>query len=472
MAEKNNISEEREHKRTRLAAGMFEGPVVPLIIRLAVPMFLGMAVQLLYNVVDTLWISRIDMNDPSLVGGSGMVFPIIFLAMAIANGLAVGVSSLVARAIGEKNHDILNKTAETGLFMAAIASAVLIIVFYIFTDDMIRLLGASGDYFLHAREYMLYIIPAGVVVFVMNVFIGILQGEGQMKYVMVAMFIGTFGNIILDPVFIFVLDMGIRGAALATTIAQAISCVYLLIFFLRGGSTIRIELHIRNVSRKVMGQITAIGLPQALGMILMAFSFLVYNRVVIFIDPNAMTAMTLTGRIEQAVLMPIFAVSSALVTLVGQNAGRGLLDRVKEFWIAGIKLAVVVVFFMATLLFLTAPFIYRAFSEVPEVQHYAVLQTRIVIYTFMCASVGILAGSVFQGLGYPIQSMMMMIMRIFGFSVPFVLLFVYVLKLGMYGVWFGFIIGNVTGGLLGYFWTHSILGKLKAGILKVRTTMA
>ena len=119
-------------KSAKTVIGMFEGPVRPVLIRLSLPILAGMVFQLLYNIVDTIFVSRIDLADPSYVGGVGLIFPLIFLFIALGNGLAIGVSSLVARAIGEQNHEILDKTAESGLFIGSILSLLVLIALPLF----------------------------------------------------------------------------------------------------------------------------------------------------------------------------------------------------------------------------------------------------------------------------------------------------------------------------------------------------
>ncbi|MCK5201022.1 MAG: MATE family efflux transporter, partial [Spirochaetales bacterium] len=156
--------------------GMFEGPILPLIIKLSAPIFAGMIFHLLYNITDTMWISRIDLSDPSYVGGTGIIFPIIFLAIAISNGITVGISSLVARGIGERNRAILNRTSESGLAIALILGVLVVIAGYVFDESIVRILGAEGDFFIHGLEYFRYIIPVAVLMFISSVFNGILQG--------------------------------------------------------------------------------------------------------------------------------------------------------------------------------------------------------------------------------------------------------------------------------------------------------
>ena len=442
---------------------MFEGPIHPVLLKLGTPIFAGMMFQLLYNITDIVWISRIDLNDPSYVGGTGMIFPIIFLAIALGNGILIGVSSLVARGIGRKDHEILERTAESGFVIAAVFSVIILIVGYVFGARLVGLLGAAGDYEKHALEYLYMITPAAVIMFFLFVFNGILQGEGLMKRVMQAMIVGTIANIILDPVFILVLDMGVRGAAVATDIAQLLSLVYVVRVFLKGQSSVTVKWSHRYIDLKVMKEIAAVGLPQVVSQLSMSVSFLIFNRVVIGIDPLALTAFSLCGRFDQIVIMPVFALGAALLTMVGQNWGRGNFERVRKIWWTAVFSAIIVVMAMATILFVLAPVIYPLFTGIPEVVRYAVLQTRIMEYTFVFVVLGILARSAFQAVGKPIPALVITVLRLLVIAVPAVYFFVLVMDLGIIGVFLGLITGNVIAAVISLVVVPREIGKrLKA----------
>ncbi len=449
---------------------MFEGPVLRLLARLASPIFFGMLFQLLYNITDTIWVSRIDLGDPSYVGGTGIIFPFLFLAIALSQGIVVGTSSLVARAIGEENRQVLDKTAESGLAVGLIVALAVAIPTYVFATDILRLLGAEGDYLVHGLEYLRFIVPAGVLLFVSSTFMGILQGEGMMKYVMIAMIIGTAGNIILDPVFIFVLELGVRGAALATTVAQTLAVGFILSVFIRRKTQVEVHWKMANIEWRTIEKILAVGLPQSAGMILMALSFFFFNRVVMSIDPLALTAFALCGRLDQAVLMPIFAIGAALVTMIGQNAGRGNFERVREIWWKSLLTATGLVGLSAAAMFALAPRIYPFFSDIDQVVGYAVLQTRIVEFTFMFAVIGILSRSFFQAIGHPLPALLITTSRLLLLAVPAMLLYVYVFDLEIYGVWLGIITGNVLAAGMSALWISRTLRQLQEGTLRAAKT--
>ncbi len=451
--------------------GMFDGPILPLLIRLSLPILAGMFFQLLYNIVDTWFVSRIDLLDPSYVGGVGLIFPLIFLFIALGNGLMVGVNSLVARAIGEKNSDVLDRAAESGFFIGLILTILSVGAVFLFGGNFVMRLGAEGDYYIHGWNYLKHITPAAPFIFFGNVFIGILQGEGQMKKVMNAMILGTVINIVLDPVFIFLLNMDVRGAALATVLGQAGSFVYVLSVFLKQQSSIRIHWKISNISRSIMGNIISIGLPQSMAMILMAVSFIFFNQLVISIDPLALTAFSLFGRFEQLVLMPSFALSAAVITIVGQNAARGLYDRswdvMKRAYVSG----TVVIILLAGAMVLAAPSIYPRFSKLEQVVDYAVRQTYTQEFFYLFALLGITNRSFFQAVGHPLPALFLTLLRTILLSLPLSYLYVRGFGMGVEGVWWGLNTGSLISALfVSTPLVRMTVARLKKGTYTVHST--
>ena len=447
--------------------GMFEGPIRPLLLKLSIPMFAGMIVQVIYNVTDTFWVARIDLSDPSYMGGTAIVFPLLFFFMALGNGLTVGVSSLVARAIGEKNGKVLGTAAESGLLISAILSAVTLIAILPFAPRILSALGAEGDYYVHGLEYLKHIIPAGPVMFFTYVFIGILQGEGLMKYVMNAMLIGTLLNIVLDPIFIFLLRMDVRGAAIATVIAQAVGMVYVVTVFLRNKSSIKIEWAASNISGKTVKDIMAIGIPQSFAMIIMSLSFVIFNKIVIEIDSLALTAFALCGRFEQVMLMPAFAIGAAIVTIVGQNAGRGNFDRVrhtmKDAWLLGLIAVGVLTAAMVGF----APWVFRPFTDVDKVLWYAVTQYRVLGLSYLTALIGITGRSFFQAIGYPLPALFLTLLRLILIAIPVMLVLIYVFDLGIWGVWIGLASGSISSMIISVIFVRRTLGRLESGKMEI-----
>lgn len=450
--------------------GMFSGPLVPLIIRLSLPIAAGMVFQMIYNVVDAIFISLIDKSDPSYFGATGLVFPIIFLAIAVANGLMVGTSSMVARAIGEENHRILDDAAVSGVALASVLGLVFIILSYLFSDQIITLIGAQGDFAVHAKEYLAYIIPGVFLIFVGNTLFGVIQGEGAMKYMMWGMIIGTVFNIILDPVFIFLLGMEVKGAALATVISQFFSLGFVIWVFATGKTRVPITWKLSSVKLHVIRDIVTVGLPQTIAQIVMSFTFFVYNRIIVSIDELAVTAFSLYGRFEQLLFIPVFAINSSLITIIGQNAGRGNYIRGEQAWKRAMVLGVCLVIVFASVFVLASPAVFSSLSDVDQVVSYAVAMARILAFSMVFAVFGVYGQGVFQAIGHPIPALIITLLRMIIFGIPAVLLLVYVFDMGIPGLWLGIVIGNTLAAGISYVITGKAFKDLISGKLKVVRT--
>jgi putative MATE family efflux protein len=274
-----------------------------------------------------------------------------------------------------------------------------------------------------------------------------------MKHIMIAVVIATLSNCALDPLFIFALGLGVRGAGLATVTAQLVAAVYILRLFTGGKTTVPLNLK-RGMRRlPVVMRIAAIGFPHAAGQLSVSLSYLIFNRILIGIDPQAVTAFTLYSRFEQILLMPILSLGTAMITMVGQNYGAGNYRRISVIWRTGLGAAAVVVGLLSALIMATAPAVYPLFSEVDEVVSYAVRQTRIVMPSFVFVSAVVLSRSTFLALGRPAPAVAVNVLRSVGVAAPSALLFSIGLRMGVGGVWLGMVAGNVLIGAAALVWT-------------------
>lgn len=457
--------------------GMFEGPLPPVIIKLATPILAGMVFQLFYTIVDTAFINFIDSKNPAILGGTGYIFPIAFVAMALANGLSVGMSALVAKGIGEKDDNIIYKTAESGLFIALILSVLITVTGYLFDEKIVLALGATGDYFKYGLEYFRYILPVISFMFFGSVLGGILQGEGLMNKFMKSMIIGTLLNIILDPIFIFEsidlkfitipgLGYGVKGAAIATVIGQGFAFLYTLTVFLRKQTLVVIEWKASHITPSIIKRIIKIGFPQSFGQLVMSGAFIVMNKIATYIDPMIVTSSSLVGRMEQLVYMPIFAVAAATITIAGQNVGRKNMERVEKTWTTSVLMGGAIVLVTSTIFFIFADLIYGAFKQTDVVTNYAVMQTRYIMPFMLVSAVVIITRSVYQAIGYPIPGLIITSLRFFIIVIPVMFLMVYVLDQGFKGMLYSHIISMITTAFVAWFWMKNTMKKLKAGTLK------
>lgn len=457
--------------------GMFEGPLTPIIMKLAIPILAGMVFQLLYNLVDTSFINFIDPDNPAILGGTGYIFPIIFIAMALGQGLQVGMSALVAKGIGAKDDNIIYKTAESGLFLALIVTVVMLTGSYVFSEEIVTALGAKGEYFKYGHEYFIYIIPVTFFMFFSMVLGGILQGEGLMDKFMKVMIIGTLLNIILDPFFIFEsinlklftipgLGMGVKGAAIATVLAQFISFIYMLSIFIRKQTLIQIEWNPKHITPSIMKKIVSLGFPQSFGQIIMSASFMIMNWIASSIDEQIVTSSSLVGRVEQMIYMPVFAIAAACITIAGQNRGRGNLDRVEDSWKKGMGVSLIFIVVTGSVFLIFANSIYGFFQQSSQVTYYAVTQTRYMVPFFVVVPVVVITRSIYQAIGYPIPGLIIIALRFFIIIIPAMLIYVFVFNLGFKGMLYGHMTSMVISAIIAWFWMKTSMNKLKAGELK------
>ena len=202
-------------------------------------------------------------------------------------------------------------------------------------------------------------------------------------------------------------------------------------------------------------------------MIIMSMSFVIFNRIVIEIDELALTAFALCGRFEQLMLMPAFAIGAAIVTIVGQNSGRGNFERVratmKESWFLGL----ISVGVLTALMVGFAPLIFKPFTDVEKVRWYAVMQYRVLGIGYITALVGITGRSFFQAIGYPLPALFLTLLRLILIAIPVMLILIYIFDLGIWGVWIGLGSGSIISMFVSLFWVRRSIRRLESGEMKI-----
>ncbi len=444
------------------------GPIAPTLVRLSLPVLAGQAFNLLYNIVDTWFIARIDASDPWLVGATGLVFPVFFLFLAMSFGISGGVSSLVARAIGADRSKELDRTVESGFFLAIAASVVTLVAIYPFATPLLRLFGGTDRILDYGLEYLLWLLPVVPFLFLSAVFIGILQGEGRAKHIMVAMMLGTVANMILDPALIFGAGMGIAGAALATTIGNAVTFVYLLVVFLTRKSRVAVHWKVAHVSFPVVAEILRVGIPQSLVNFLASVSFIFYNRIMIAINPMILTAFTLYSRLEQFALIPIWSLMSALSAVAGQAAGGRDFTRLRRASRTASRMAMGVNGVLLVVYALSSRFLFRQFQSDARVLDLAgIIVPWMAIATFVTVPVFIIT-TIMSAAGFANRSLALTAVRIYGFNVPACAIAAYVFKGDILAVMRAIPVASACALVMAHLVQGNFFSGLESGKLKVR----
>lgn len=444
------------------------GALTPTLISLSIPVLAGQLFALLYNIVDTFFISRIDPSDPWLVGATGLVWPLYFIFMAISFGITGGVSSLVARAIGaEKEHE-LDCTAESGLFLALITSFISLLVMFSLASPILSLFGGEEMLHQYGLSYLLWVLPAIPFMLLSSVFIGILQGEGRTKHMMASMMIGTVTNIFLDPLLIFTSGMGIAGAGLATALGNAAGFVYLYIVFRRTESKVKIHWSVKNISLATTGEIIRVGLPQSVTNILASISFIFYNRIMVSIDPKIITAFTLYSRLEQLALIPIWSLISSLSTVAGQAAGALNFKRMRKSTFIATKLGLGVSGVLFIIYFALSPWLFKIFQDDEGVLG---LASIIVIWMPLTSLLSIpvfMITSVISVAGFSNKSLLFTAIRIYAINIPACAIGAYIIGKNIQSVMISIMLSAIIALVFFIIVERSFFSGLDTGKLKIR----
>ncbi len=388
-----------------------EARISKLLLKFSIPAITGMVVNALYNVVDRIFIGQ----GVGRMGIAGLTiaFPLMTVMMALAMLIGLGATALISIRLGEQRKaeaELILGNAMVCLIGIALTVTTLGLIFL---DPLLRLFGASTEVLPFARDYMRIILFGEIFMsigFGMNHFI---RAEGNPKIAMLTMLLGAIANTILDPIFIFVFDWGIKGAAWATIISQAAAAVWVLSYFLREKSYLKI--HINNLKLKlaVVREITAIGsAPFMMQMAASVIGIILNNSLVRYGGDLAISAMGIVNSIAMFFLMPLFGINQGAQPIIGYNYGAEKFDRVKKTLKLAIAAATLVVLFGFTITRLFPERLVNLFSK-QDPELISLSSRAIQIYLMMLPIIGfqIVGANYFQAIGKPRQAMTLSLSR-------------------------------------------------------------
>ncbi len=435
-----------------------------LLAKLSIPAMIGMIVNALYNVIDTIYIGR--GVGPLAIGGLTITFPFQMIVMAIGMTIGVGAASVISRNLGSGNRDKAYRAAGTALSTAAIIGLIMMIGGTIYLDQILRLFGASDTLIGYAREYLSVILIGIPFISFTMTSNNIVRSEGKAVIAMVSMLIGTVLNIILDPVFIFALHMGIKGAAIATVISQIISFSFLFFFFITGRSSLKIKPSHLIPDFHLLKEVIVIGLPafirQAGGSVLAV----IMNNVLIFYGEDlAVSAYGIINRLLMFTLMPLFGIVQGFQPIAGYNYGAKKFDRVQK----SIKTSILATTVLSAFSFLVMMFIpdilIKMFTTDKDLITISVNAIRIVIIAIPLIGIQIVGATFFQSVGKAIPSLILGMSRQIIFLIPLVLIIPHFL--GLKGIWIAFPVADIGSTIITLLW---LLKELKTlGLLHLKT---
>ncbi len=380
---------------------MTETPIRPLIIRLAVPTVISNLISTIYNAADTFFIGLISTSASAAVG---VAFSLQAIIQAIGFFFGQGSGTTVSKDLGKHDMKDAEIIASTGFFSSFFLSFLIRIPGLIFLEPFAIFLGSTETILPYAKDYMFYILLGSPFMCSSLVLNNQLRFQGYSFYSMIGLTVGGVLNIFLDPLFIFVFEMGIAGAALATALSQAVSFFILLFYALRVGN-VRLRISLFRPSLKVLKEITVGGLPSLCRQSVMSVAMIVLNTASKPFGDAAIAAMAIVNKVGNFTNSILLGVGQGFQPVCGYNYGAGLYERVKEGFYFCVRSMVLFLIFLAVLEYIFASQIIEFFRRGdPAVTEIGSLALRLRCFTLWFSSWIVISNMLLQTTGKVVRA--------------------------------------------------------------------
>ena len=393
-------------------------PISKLIWNMSLPIIASMLVQALYNIVDSVFVSRV--SEQALTAVS-LAFPAQNLMIGLATGTAVGVNALMGRALGAGIRQRADQVANNGVFLAVVGFVISAVLGLTCSDLFFRSQTQVESIIRMGNDYLRIVTVGSLGMFCQIMYERLLQGTGRSLLSMYTQGLGAIINIALDPVFIFVLDMGVAGAAVATIIGQLCGCALAIWFNHRKNTDITLSLRGFRPDWRLIGEIYAIGLPSVIMVAIGSVMTFLMNKILIVYHSAHETAATAFGvyfKLNSFIFMPIFGMNNGVIPIVAFNYGAQNRRRMVETIKRGTLYASFIMVFGTVLFQLIPGPLLKIFDATDTMLTVGIPALRIISLSFCMAGACIALGSSFQALGKSIYSMITSIVRQLVFLVP------------------------------------------------------
>ncbi len=422
-------------------------PVNRLLISMSLPMIISMLVQAMYNIIDSIFVARID---EAALAAVSMAFPIQSLMIAVSSGTCVGVNALLSRSLGEQNPEEARKAALNGIFLA-IAGALAFALFGIFASRLYFASQTSDARIIeYGKQYLEICLVFSIGFYMEMVLERIIQSTGRTIYNMFSQGIGAITNIILDPIMIFGLlgfpALGIRGAAIATVTGQFFAMFLSLFFNLKWNPDVSINMRGFRPDGRIIKIIYAVGVPSIIMQSISSVMTYGMNQILINFSSTAVTVFGVYFKLQSFIFMPVFGLNNGMIPIIAYNYGARSRKRIMDtaklsiFIAVGIMLAGLIIFQLFT------PQLLLLFDASEHMLEIGIPALRLISLSFLFAGYCIIAGSVFQALGNGVYSLIVSVARQLLCILPLAYLFARLW--GLHAVWYSFPLSEIISVIL------------------------
>lgn len=427
------------------------GSIPRHIIDLAIPMTLAQLVQMAYNLVDRIYIGHLPGTSSIALTGLGLTFPIITIIMAFTNLFSTGSVALYSIARGKQDAAAERRYMENVFLLLLLTSVVVMVLCFAFMHSILYLFGASDETYPYSAAYLrIYLIGTPLVMLAtgMN---GFINAQGYGKTGMFTILIGAIINIILDPIFIFVLDLGISGAAIATVISQLLSVIWVMAFLTSRRSLTPLRVRQARIDLTATKQITQLGIA---GFVMQATNGIVQvaanNMLGIYGGDIYIGIMTVLNSVRDVVSLPLHGFTNAAQPVIGYNYGARKLGRIRQIIRFTTPVTVVYMALCWLIIFLLPQPIMHVFNSDPELLAKGTPAMHLFFFGFFFMAFQSVGQSTFVGLGKSKQATFFSLFRKVIIVVPLTIILPQIGGLGVMGVFLAEPISNFIGGLCCY----------------------
>ena len=383
-------------------------PVSKLLVTISVPIMLSMLVQALYNVVDSIFVSRVSENALNAVS---LAFPVQNLMIAVATGTGVGINALLSKSLGEKRFERANLTASNGVFLGLCSAAVFAVLGALFSRAFFQVQTDVAEIVEGGTEYIRICTVFSFGIFTAISIERLLQATGKTIYSMITQMVGAVINIIFDPIFIFALDMGVAGAAWATVLGQVAGAFLGVYFNAKRNTEITLSFKGFRPNGQIIRRIYSVGVPSIIMASIGSVMTFGMNKILIGFTTTATAVFGVYFKLQRFVFMRVFGMNNGMVPIVAYNFGA----RKPERMVKAVKLGAIyatAIMAAGAAVFLLIPHLLLGLFDASEYMlEIGVPALRIICLSFLLAGFGIVASSFFQSLGHGVLSLIISLVR-------------------------------------------------------------
>lgn len=384
-------------------------PVHKSVLKNALPAMAAMLMVLIYNLADTFFIGQT--HDALQVAAVSLATPVFLMFMAVGTAFGIGGTSVISRALGEGRKEYARKVCSFCMWGCVIVGVVMAALFLIFMDQILSLIGASADTWGLAKTYLSIVVCGGPFVLISNCYANVVRSEGESGKAMMGQLLGNLLNVVLDPIMILGFGWNIAGAAIATVIGNLFGAVYYILYFVRGKSSLSISIKDFTLKDKVCRNVLIIGIPAALGSMLMSVSQIIINSQMSEYGDMAIAGMGVAMKVVTITGMVCMGLGQGVQPILGYCVGAKLWKRFKEVLKFSLIFALVLGVVLTVICYLFVNQIVSAFLTDPAAFNYAVQFAKILLTTSFLFGVFYVLTNTLQAMGAATASLVINLSR-------------------------------------------------------------